>query len=407
MLDIARICLTFTVVVTANVASGEQYVVTDLGTLGGISASAGTVNNVGQVIGSSTISSSAMHAFFWEDGEMIDLGTPSGFGVSYASGLNDDGLIVASTNGEFQSEYAYMYEDGVWTYLGTLPGAALAYSSAREVNNAGQIVGYSFTLGPGSDSRAWIWEDGVMTDLGAPANHRNYAFGINELGQVVGSLQFPDPNPGRRAYVWEDGVFTDLGTLPGDTGSSASDINAAGQVCGTSSHPVPPYFTAKQACLWDDGGVSELGSLPGYATTASTALNNHGQVVGWARTGLSGGSTVAFIWEDGIMRDLNDLIAPEAGWELWSAGDINDAGQIVGWGEAPNGQSRAFLLTPCGGADSDCDGDVDLVDFIEFQACLSGPAQLVEPECETMDLDSDGDADLSDVAALFAAFPGD
>jgi hypothetical protein len=48
----------------------------------------------------------------------------------------------------------------------------------------------------------------------------------------------------------------------------------------------------------------------------------------------------------GTMRDLNDLIPPDSGWVLQRADGINDAGQISGYGSAPNGSTRAFLLTP-------------------------------------------------------------
>jgi hypothetical protein len=46
------------------------------------------------------------------------------------------------------------------------------------------------------------------------------------------------------------------------------------------------------------------------------------------------------------MRDLNELIDPEAGWELDTALDINERGQIIATGDSPNGEFRAFLLSP-------------------------------------------------------------
>ena len=45
------------------------------------------------------------------------------------------------------------------------------------------------------------------------------------------------------------------------------------------------------------------------------------------------------------MLDLNTLIAPGSGWILTEARDINDRGQIVGYGQTTQG-TRAFLLTP-------------------------------------------------------------
>jgi len=46
------------------------------------------------------------------------------------------------------------------------------------------------------------------------------------------------------------------------------------------------------------------------------------------------------------MTDLNDLIPATSNWTLVEAWDINNNGWIVGWGEAPNGSTRAFLLIP-------------------------------------------------------------
>jgi len=45
------------------------------------------------------------------------------------------------------------------------------------------------------------------------------------------------------------------------------------------------------------------------------------------------------------MVDLNSQIDPSLGWELLLAVDINNIGQITGYG-LRNGQTRAFLLTP-------------------------------------------------------------
>jgi len=54
-------------------------------------------------------------------------------------------------------------------------------------------------------------------------------------------------------------------------------------------------------------------------------------------------------WENDVGIDLNTRIAATSGWQLLFAIDINDRGQITGFGihNNPNGQS-AFLLTPIG-----------------------------------------------------------
>jgi probable HAF family extracellular repeat protein len=69
-----------------------------------------------------------------------------------------------------------------------------------------------------------------MTDLGTLGGGFAFGFGINPRGQVVGFRSGPIGG----AYLWEKGVVTDLGTLPGGRTSGARAINPAGQVVGAS-----------------------------------------------------------------------------------------------------------------------------------------------------------------------------
>jgi|GEM_PF-1475563 len=331
--------------VASRASGAEEYTVIDLGTLGGNTSYAGALNNTGQVVGSSKIANSALHAFRWENSAMTDLGTPTGYLVTSASSVNDLGQVVGSTQGQYQSEYAYIWENNVWTYLGTLP--ALDYSSTTDINNSAQITGYSYMLGPGGQFHAWLWENDVFTELGTLGGADSVAAALNEQAQVVGWAHTTEPGISH-AFLWENGVMTDLGVLPGETDSSAADINATGQVCGLSAHTLTtyPFPTYRIACLWDNGDIIEIGKLPGFSKNSSAAgINDQGVVVGYSSD--YGNDSHAFVWRNGILTDLNDLIDPAAGWELLTAADINEAGQIVGYG-SHNGETRAFLLEPLG-----------------------------------------------------------
>jgi probable HAF family extracellular repeat protein len=46
------------------------------------------------------------------------------------------------------------------------------------------------------------------------------------------------------------------------------------------------------------------------------------------------------------MTDLNDLLPSGTGWTIKDARGINDAGQIVGIGRNPSGQTHAFVMSP-------------------------------------------------------------
>jgi probable HAF family extracellular repeat protein len=348
-------------------AFAEEYEIIELGTLGGIWSGPGQIDNEGRVVGGSTIQSGAWHAFRWEDGEMEDLGVPGDYLVSSANAFNSSGSVVGYANGQYQSQYAYLWEDGVWTYLGTLPGEGLDYSVAADINEISQICGYSFTLGPGSRMRGWIWENEEITDLGTLGGDKSSASAINEWGQIVGYSQVYDPDDYiRHAFVWENETMTDLGVLPGEVNSAANDINDMGQIVGSSSHQMEtyPFLTIHRPCLWDNGEIIDLGLPGGYVRGTATGINNDGIIVGWMATSLSGGTYRAFVWRDGEWENLNYLIPPGSDWELQTAGDINDNGQIVGDGLAPGHSIQGYLLTPISTDVEDAIVDALPTDFI-------------------------------------------
>jgi probable HAF family extracellular repeat protein len=91
-----------------------------------------------------------------------------------------------------------------------------------------------------------------------------------------------------------------------------------------------------------------LGELAGDDASGAGSVNKAGVIVG--ESALSDGSRQrAVLWDDNGVADLNMLIPPDSGWDLWSASAINDKGQIVGYGRY-NGDSAVFLLTPDGTA---------------------------------------------------------
>jgi probable HAF family extracellular repeat protein len=84
--------------------------------------------------------------------------------------------------------------------------------------------------------------------------------------------------------------------------------------------------------------------LPGQPSSEARGINRSGQVVGFTSSGQNTNYR-AFLYSDGIMKDLNDLIQPNSGWSIWFALKINDRGEITGYG-SNNGATHAFLLTP-------------------------------------------------------------
>lgn len=112
------------------------------------------------------------------------------------------------------------------------------------------------------------------------------------------------------------------------------------------------YPTCCHAVLYNGETTQDLGTLGGRWSKAF-GINNHAVIVGYSDTGKD---VHAFIWEKGIIKDLNDLVVgPDAQFvTLGSAHGINDAGLIAADGRDSrhtglNVGSRAYLLTPAEG----------------------------------------------------------
>lgn len=323
----------------SQTASAWQYTVTDLDMPGSTYSFAYGVNNSGQVTGNTRPGFPPPQAFLYSNGSMTQLGTLGG-ATSFGHGISDAGQVVGYTE-TLMGTRAFLYSNGAMTSLGTLGGTA---SVGFGVNNLGQATGYSLTSGDAS-SYAFLYSNGTMTNLGALGGTGSIGYGINDAGQVTG-LAYIGGNVAYHAFVSNNGSMADLGTLDGHNYSEGQAINGSGQVAGTSC------VTSGGNCrafLYDNGTMLNLGALGGLASFGN-GLNSAGQVVGSILVGTDYRDRAihnAFLYSGGEMVDLNTLIDPSAGWTLSVATDINDSGQIVGWGTSPDGGVyHAFLLTP-------------------------------------------------------------
>jgi probable HAF family extracellular repeat protein len=77
----------------------------------------------------------------------------------------------------------------------------------------------------------------------------------------------------------------------------------------------------------------------------------------------------AFLWEHGIMVDLNMLVQPRSALRVREGDDINDRGEIAGKAVLPNGDVHAVLLIP----DGDCDDELEAKIAASQEAATTTP----------------------------------
>ena len=306
-----------------------------------------------------------VRAVLWKNGKIRDLGTLGGT-ESVAYGINDAGDVVGFASNTIPDSltgymyafgatqtHAFLWKEGVIRDLGTLGGPD---SIAFNVNERGQIAGNSFTsfagnsLSPIPVAAPFLWENGKMINLGGLGGTYTAENDLNNRGQVVG-FSFITGNLAFHPFLWSEGKLSDLGTFGGSYGE-AIWLNDSGDVVGWAELPIPCPGCGElgdevyHAALWKHGNMIDLGPVEGDRCSVADDINSQGQVVGGS--GICFGAVNAFLWEEnGPAVDLNALVASGSTLHLQEAISINDRGEITGNGVLPDGDIHTFLLIPC------------------------------------------------------------
>ena len=276
-----------------------------------------------------------------------------------------------------------------------------------DINDAGVIVGQA-SITPGIFQRGFIWDQvNPAQQAGTDLYPGGANYGINNDGHIVGAgFYFGDPDDallaipdGRGGYEYP--LINPLGFYF----SQARAINNDGLIVG---HTVYNSTTDTwNACIFtgdEREPVQTLGTLPGLNTSEGLDVNDSGMIVGYSWDGTGNGiDPRAWVWVDGTMYDLNELLEEGGAFEILSrATGVNNNGDIVGWGRLLDGSIGAFLIegfAPPSECAADLNGDGEL-NFFDVSAFLNA----FNAQDPIADFDRNDEWNFFDVSAFLNAY---
>jgi probable HAF family extracellular repeat protein len=269
---------------------------------------------------------------------ITDLGSLGG-GRTTPMGINNRGAVVGFSNTVEGLTRGFLYTGGSLVDLGTLGGDE---SFAYRINDNGLIVGraqdesgrfHAFVtrLSGGAITMSSL-DARVDGDFGA-------ALGINSAGDVAGYYTTAGEHMSarNRVFLYRDFRVTDIGAFGGEDGVVVA-VNDGGSMAGFFSLEPHADYAQHGSFLFTGGRPVPIGSLGGKLTTARD-LNNRDDVVGDGDAG--DGDHHAFLFAGGQLRDLGTL----AGGRQSAAYAINERGDIVGFSDGRDGSARAIIIT--------------------------------------------------------------
>lgn len=295
------------------------------------------LSHTGAVVGGISHPDGSVSIAQWLKGELTDFGTPPGlpnrdFSRPRVFGVSNSGTIVGTihTPAADLPSRAFTCDRGRYRILPLMDPTGLG-GAAIGVNSRGDVVGYEHTSSNGTT--AWLWSDDAYSRLPISGTS-TVAFGINSAGTIIGNrtlgllrrlLTGRFHHTGQRGYVLRRGTVQHLNGF-------AYAINDLGETVGGAISGGRAVAT-----VFRNGISTFILDLP----SAAVGINSAADVVGFYQP-AGCDSRRLFIWSASC--GAFDL-TPD-GYRFAQAAAINDHGQVLGFGETPDGERPYFLLTP-------------------------------------------------------------
>lgn len=253
------------------------------------------------------------------------------------------------------------------TYLGV--NGVLAFGST--INNSGESIGFqnyvNFAMDAAGQATALPWnslsphlsDTGVVVGVTQykpelnyysirTGSHSVYSFpnasslsiaGVDGYGNVFGRAALSSSGGLGVPVIFQRGSVRPLALLGSDTVGGVNAVNAFGASVGSSG---------SKGVFWatPTAKPEPLRLLPGYDIANPIAINNSNTILGSMRHSINGNETQV-VWRNGVPTKVADLIAAGgSGWTVSGLNDINNVGQMLGWGKFAAGGEQPVLVTP-------------------------------------------------------------
>jgi uncharacterized membrane protein len=325
------------------------------------STSAVSINDHGQALGRANNPNGGEAHFIWDrNGNATEI-VLDVEGSAWITQINNRGQVLGNVSAATRTLYSFIWAASEG--LKMIPSPKEGVARVLDMNDRGELAGMMWSEDKVAHSTVW---NASLEATRIDDATTSQASLINNQGTTFGSSggRFVLANAPRFRTIEGFGSMIVL-----------SDMNDRVEVIGSTVKGVGGVARDFKAFVWSaTHGVEYLGDIPGFDTQACS-INNKGQVVGYAEPSYEGPpirwfeyvirmvenltqkdsayyleKCTAYIWEEGKMTPLIDLAGNPSGWiSLSLAMDINDAGEIVGYGvhqDVTPDYSAGFVLTP-------------------------------------------------------------
>ncbi len=288
------------------------------------------------VIGSSSITGSAISYRWTVDGGMVDIGNITGQSGTSVKALSADGSVLAG----------YYWADGnpgIFRWTATSMALEETEGDVFGISADGNVVVGHFDNGIVCQAFRWTTGEAAVAMGYLPGHGISSANASSADGSVIVGNSRVDWSDGGEAYRWTaaDGMIG-LGVLPGASSSWANSVSNDGSVVfGNSGSDVFRWTEA-------DGMVGLEGLMDNAAFYTQACSADGSLLVGSYKGEDASGS---FLWtEDSGMQDLQVMLAGLGldvnGWGTLIGSDVSaDGTVIVGYGTNPDGNQEAWMAT--------------------------------------------------------------